>query len=343
MAFGDRTLRRWHDVWQRRVSADEVGLLREVIRDVIAMGRSATAIAEEADVHPHDVRNFLAKPVRPGHWPGLRMLRFAANLANDGTFLPVELAAKVDRLREIASRLSIFEPDDDLFFRHLQRLDVTSERGCQQLCAQLAGHYYSHRLSRNPNRIIRSHYEFQPFNPYNRLPHVINRLKYGSLSDPDAVERTAEGQIFQMADTLVLIGFVYRGYRGQGRKTRAETKYDGIQINIFPSGQFSGGHKSVIDGVFTSYVYDDRYEMGEMKLVRTKDGRAAKFDPLEVGEFSFEEIQSKEPGIDFSGLKLDLSANLEGTKRLSETEDRLLLVSCLSFMVTGDRVSHSGA
>jgi hypothetical protein len=170
------------------------------------------------------------------------------------------------------------------------------------------------------------------------LPHVVNRLKYGPQNDPAAVERTAEGQIFEMAEHLVLLGFVYRGYLAPGRRTPKATSYDGIQVNNFPAGQFADRRRPLIDGVFLSYVYDDHYEMGAMKLERVADPARAKFDPCDVGEVPEAVIAEQQPRPDLSGLKLNVVDRV--APHAGQTADlALLLNTCLSFVITGERVS----
>ena len=335
MALADRVRRRWRSAWDQ-VTPSEISALRDVIEWAEAQF-SVLPLAEEADVHAHDIRNFLGGTARPGHRPGLRMLWFAAGLEQDTSRpKPEDIQAKIKTLSSVARRLAVFEPDDDYFFRHLQRLGMIDETECKDICERISGHYYSHRLSRNPGKIIRSHYEFQTFNPFNRLPHVINRLKYGRANDRTAVERTAEGQIVRLGDTYLLVGFVYRGYRELGKRIRGrKIKYDGLQINLFPSGQMGRSPPSIIEGLFLSYVYNERYEMGRMKLLRKTSGRPLKFDPSQVGEFTVKEIQEMEPNLDLSGLKLDVSRLLEN--EIGE-RDRALLGTCLSFLLTPENI-----
>ena len=219
MSLSDPRSRRWADMWRNGVSPDDVTCLRQVIAATVEAGLSVSAIADAAEVHPHDIRNFLTKTsIRPGHWPGLRMLHFAANLPVDIASRIPGLTADVERLQVAAGRLAAFDPDADYFFQHLQRLDLTSARTCKRLTERLAGSSTRYP-SRHPGHIIRSHYELQPYNPFNRLPHMVDRPKYGPQDDEAAVERTAEGQIFEMAENLVLLGFVYRGYLAPGRRT----------------------------------------------------------------------------------------------------------------------------
>lgn len=341
MALADRIRRRWQNAWGQ-VTAAEIDALRAVIAWAEDAGPwPINRLAEEADVHPHDVRNFLAGSRRPRHGPGLRMLWFAARLKQSAFPKPAEIQAGIETLSRATDRLATFEPDNDYFFRHLQRLDLMDEEKCKAVCADISGHYYSHRLSRNPGNIIRSHYDFLAFTPYNRLPHVINRLKYGSVDDPTAVERTAEGQLIQMADTMVLIGFVYRGYRRVGRRPQDGIKYDGIQINLFPAGQMGRDPPSVIEGLFLSYVYNERYEMGRMKLVRKTRGGRLKFDPQQVGEFTEGQIHKMEPDLDLSGLKLDVSQLLKEEAETFEKPGGAFLASCLSFMLTQNNLSFN--
>jgi hypothetical protein len=334
MALADRVRRRWRNAWAQ-VTPAELDALREVIKWAEAQF-SVARVAEEADVHAHNVRNFLGGTY-PGHRPGLRLLWFGAELEKDtSTAKPEEVQAKIKIVVSATRRLAIFEPDDDYFFRHLQRLGLLDETICKDICNGIAGDYYSHRLSRNRGHIIRSHYEFRKFSPYNRLPHVINRLKYGRIDDQAAVERTAEGQIVRLGDTYLLVGFVYRGFRELGRRIRGRSiKYDGIQINLFPAGQMGHNPPSVIEGLFLSYVYNERYEMGKMKLLRKTSGSALEFDPNQVGEFTVSEIRDMEPNLDLSGLKLDVS-------RLIESEpgkpDIAVLSTCLSFLLSPESV-----
>ena len=334
---------RWRDAWAK-VTDSEIEQLRSVIAWVVHSHKSSTVrLAEEADVHPHDVRNFLAGTgSRPGHRPGLRMLWFAARLEQDPSpAKPEEIKSKIRALSDVAKRLAVFEPDDDYFFRHLQRLGVIDEQDCKDICEKISGHYYSHRLSRNTGKIIRSHYEFDKFSPFNRLPHFINRLKYGGPTNRDAVERTAEGQIVRLGNAYLLIGFVYRGFRELGKRMRGKkVKHDGIQINLFPAVQMDRKSPSVIDGLFLSYVYGERYEMGKMKLLR-KDpsGNPNEFDQRQVGEFTVDEIEKMEPDepdLKLSELKLDVSPMLEGQPGQSDT---VLLAACLSFLLTPENIS----
>jgi hypothetical protein len=338
MALADRVRRRWRAAWEH-VSNVEVDALRDVVAWAEAGPWPAHRLAEEADVHPYDIRNFIAGSghTRPRHGPGLRMLWFVTeSLKQDPAVKPADILTKIELLSATAGRLAIFEPDSDYFFHHLQRLGLVNEESCRNTCERISGQYYSHRLSRHPGKIIRSHYEFLSFTPFNRLPHFINRLRYGALGDKDAVERTAEGQIMRLADTYVLLGFVYRGYRRAGRNPQEGTEYDGLQINLFPAGQIGRAPPSEIDGVFLSYVYNHSYEMGRTKLVR-KAGRSA-FDPDQVGEFTEKQIQELEPGLDLSGLKPDVSRMLNMPKPVA-MPDAAILATCLSVMLTKERLS----
>jgi hypothetical protein len=347
-ALAGPTPLRWRNAWDD-VTSGEIDALRDVIGWFEEHQFSALRLANEADVHPHDIRNFLSGTTRPGHRPGLRMLWFAAQLQQDASSTrPESIKAKIKILSDAARRLAVFEPDDDYFFRHLQRLGMIDEQDCKDICERISGHYYSHRLSRNPGKIIRSHYEFDKFSPFNRLPHFINRLKYGRPNDRAAVERTAEGQIVRLGNMYLLVGFVYRGYRELGKRIRGrKIKYDGLQINLFPAGQLDRNPPSIIEGLFLSYVYDERYEMGRMKLLRKKtSGGSLKFDPNQVGEFTVKEIhemESEEPNLDLSELKLDVSRILEKQTGKSDMgkPDMALLAACLSFLLTPENIFPS--
>jgi hypothetical protein len=313
--------------------------MREVIKWALNTSWGYETIAMEADVHEHDVRNLLNTDHRPKHWAGLRMLWFAARLKTTGSAKPSEhILAKIEMLEAITRDLAVFEPDTDFFFRHLQRLGVVTERDCQGVCKRIAGHYYSHRLSRNPGKIIRSDYEFWRFSPFNRLPHVVNRLRYGSPNVAGAIERTAEGQIMQMGDTFVLLAFVYRGYDRGTRRKPASINYEGIQINLFPAGQMGIDPPSQIDGIFLSYVFDESYEIGRMKLIRkTKDKRKSNFDPTQVGEFTHQELQEIEPAFNPADLELDVTSKIEKRQAPGET-DLAILTACLSFVMTREHL-----
>jgi len=215
---------------------------------------------------------------------------------------------------------------------------LIEEHDCKAICEQIAGHYYSHRLSRIPGKIIRSHYEFQRFSPFDRLPHVVNRLHYGATSNRDALERTAEGQIIRIGETYVLMAFVYRANFSDAQKSKEQAvKFDGIQINLFPAGQMGRSPPAVIDGIFLSYVYNQSYEIGRMKLVRKsrvgdKSHDDYNFDPTQVGEFTIDEMERIEPKLELSSLKLDVSSLLESARGLRPAEPAVL-AACLSFML----------
>lgn len=333
MALADRIPGRWQKAWNS-IDGLQVDELRDVIRWAEAGPWPADRLAEEAGIHAYDIRNFLGG-ARSGHRPGLRLLWFVGRLRQQSlAAVPEDIRSKIDRLGKIVDRFSDFEPDDDYFFRHLQRLEVSTEDRCRALCRRLSGQYYSHRLSRNPGKIIRSHYEFQKFSPYNRLPHVINRLRYGAVGDNLAIERTAEGQLVEVADTLVLIGLVYQGYRRVGKEDDDKPQYDGIQINLFPINKIG---RSVTEGLFLSYVYNARYEMGRMKLVRKAD-RKTKFDPDQVGEFTVDQVREMEPDLNLADLAPDVSPLLGPASLLGAKSEQDLLVTCLSFILNREEL-----
>jgi len=367
---------RWTGLWDR-VTADEVALLREVVTAVVtARGKAHGAVAkmaDEAGVHPYDIRN-LINGARPGHWPGLRLLCYASTCDQMGLLLKQHIIDNIHQIQSTVKKLSYLDPDADLFFRHLQRLEVVGEERCKLICEKISGHYYGYRLSRNTGRIIKSHYHFLPFSPYNRLPHVINRLKYGGTEDSPPIARTAQGQVFPMGDALVSIGFVYQGFKPLGSSVMHEhneraqkstknisrpqrhnerelrrpvsygdsssgnVKYDGIQINIFPTQQFYNKDQHIFDGVFLSYVYNARYEMGPMKIIRRTKELKFPFDENEVGEFTYDQIGKHDPDLDISKLHLDLSKNMivQGDY---EGLQNMLLATCLSLSISGGKVS----
>ncbi len=84
--MADRTPGRWPALWAR-VAEPEVALLREVVAALVRLiGTSGvTRIAGDADVNAHGVRNLLAGRSRLRHWPGLRLLAYAAEADRSGT------------------------------------------------------------------------------------------------------------------------------------------------------------------------------------------------------------------------------------------------------------------
>lgn len=325
MFFSDRSPGRWRDAWER-IDSKDVETLREVMREIAQIRKPRDLLCAEIGINDHDLRNFLsAKRPRPRHWAGLRMLRYAIDDHPGRGHLSSDTQNKIGILKGLATNLYFFEPEEDYFFKHLQRLKVTSETQCRRMCEQMAGSYYSHRLSRRPGYIIRSHYEIMPFTTYNRIPRFINKLKYGGAPGqprrPDEVKRTSRGQVFPLSDAFIFLGFVFYGY-----DWRSDIEYDGIQVNIFPRNQFVIEDQKIIDGLFLSFVYNDRYEMGPMKFVRSSTG----FDESEVGEFPIDLIKSKEPDLDLSDLTVDISQNTQSLNLDSET--KTMLNTCLSFM-----------
>ena len=144
---------RWRDVWERQISDEEVGLLREVMKEVVKSELGRDTICSLAGIQPHDLKNFLADH-RPRYLSGLRMLHYVVNWKASNA--SAGLKKKLKRLEEIARRISIFDPDEDFLYRHLERLGIVKEDDCRRICTQLAGNYDFYRLSRRPE-IGRAH------------------------------------------------------------------------------------------------------------------------------------------------------------------------------------------
>lgn len=321
----------WREVWDKQVDDEAVGMLRDAIRAISTIV-PRKVICAEAEIHDYDLKNLLSpKAHRPGHWTGLKLLRFVSEWIPPAHFDKADVN-RINKVKELARRNAAFDPDEDFLFDHLHRLKLLNSDDCKSMCDSIAGDYYSHRLSRRSNHIIRSHYKIFKFNPHNKVPRFVNRLRYGPArsktgSDSGEIERTAVGQIFRIGHAYVLMGFVHYGY-----DVRDVDKYDGIQINIFPSAQFANKNNRIIDGIFLSFVYEDKYEYGQMKLLKSRSG----FRSGEVGEFPFREIRKMAPNLQLEHLQTDVAEKIAWATRVGKPTpqlDRAVLNACFSFIL----------
>jgi hypothetical protein len=294
-------------MWQA-VTREEVTRLRQVLAEFVDRG-SRRNICEDAGVHEHDLRNFLSgKSNRPKFRAGLRLLAYVAVRPDDD--LDRGTRASVRALRKAMQRVTVFDPDEDYLFKHTRRLKLVDASACERIAAQIQGQYYMYRLSPTKEQVLRSHLELERYNPYNRLPHFVNRLKFGPIDAKGAPFRRSEGQVIPVGDYYLFVGFVFDSF-----KKATITEYKGVKLLVIPAAALHQDAHKPIGGIFVSFSYGrgDRYEYGPTYLMKCGEP----FSEANVGEFPISRLSELGMGLKESDLKLDISTLLDGTGLLA--------------------------
>jgi hypothetical protein len=325
-------MERLERVWQA-VTAPEVDALRTILSHAVRASTLAD-LAADMEVYEYDLKNFLAggprptadgnpaKQRRPGgtqrpkHRAGLRFLRYCANYP--ALHLSPEVQKSVEVAQNAMRRIARLDVDDDYFFKYFDSIKLMDIDKCRTVSENIMGRYYAYRLGQTSGVIVRSHLEVMSFNPYNKIPRFINRLKHGPHNDNSSRLRKSEGQILEVGNTYIFLSFTF-----DGDDKRSSYNYRGMKIIITPAENFNVSNAMTCGALFVSYSYQGRYEYGPMIIKKTGDV----YDRSKVGEFSIDEIRSIDTDINIHDLQMDSAT-------LLDAPPSTMIGACFSYIIS---------
>jgi hypothetical protein len=282
---------------------DAVDALRRLLffaRAQDGMGLSRRQLVNAASVRGSDIDNFLPgkggkpKAVHPHDRILIRLTRLVAVDPRFATAVKGNPArqADFDHVRAVFLRLPTVAPDDDFLFLHLKQIQVLDQEQCETFHSNFHKAYYGYRFSTRSNRILKSHFKIETYDPTRKVPTFVHRMKF-----EDGHARFTRGQIIEIGNCYVFIGFVFAG----------TYDYRGVKLLVAEKNPF--GKTDRLNGTFISYAGVKGHEAGLIQLVATAD----LYDEEKIGEFPLDELSKTDPGFKVEEIRPDIATRLDNT------------------------------
>jgi hypothetical protein len=280
---------------------DNIDALRRLIafaraRDGMALTRRQ--ICNAASIRGTDLDNFIPgksgkpKAVRPHSRILIRLTRMVATDPRFANSIHNHPAHQDDfgRVEGVYRKLPLVAADDDFLFLHLSQIQVINQRQCETFHQNFAKAYYGYRFARTKDKILKSHFKIDAYDPTRKVPTFVHRMKFD-----DRETRFTRGQIIEIGNSYVFIGFVFAG----------TFDYRGVKLLVAEKNAF--GKTDRLNGTFISYAGAEGHELGLIQLVATND----LFDDQNIGEFTIKDIRRTDPEFKYNEIRPNIADRLD--------------------------------